>query len=271
MPRLRWRRHLEPAGDATTMTDTVSARTADLSWAPERVAVGPFLREKGAITNWPRARMLGNTSAGWKASPHRLILSLSRSGTKTTARSSILNGGVRPAGPYPYCGLTPNTLSYFAPYVTDGCMISFQKSRIGTSGTGASFTRSSSGPFGTPLDPSSAVPPCAFTPTPLSGFIFRQTTGRLPQTLTPHQRTWALTIATFRFQETSGFLFGLRSSGQPRTDGRVEILKSPARNENQGRRNNGWPSPSACSPSTRKDETRFCENRRGSHNDYSPF
>src|ERR1700694_1031301 len=104
MPRLRWRRHLALAGDATTMMDTVSARTAGLSWAPERVAVGLFLREKGAITNWPRARMLGNTSAGWKASPHRLILSLSRSGTKTTARSSISNAGVRQAGPYPYCG-----------------------------------------------------------------------------------------------------------------------------------------------------------------------
>jgi hypothetical protein len=31
--------------------------------------------------------------------------------------------------------------------------------------------------------------------------------------LTPHQRTWALAIATFRFQETSEFLLGLRSSG----------------------------------------------------------
>src|SRR3984957_6112191 len=243
MPRLRWRRHLAPAGDATTMTDTVSARTAALSWAPERAAAGPFLREKGAITNWPPARTLRNTSAGWKASPLRLILSLSRSGTKTTARSSISNAGVRQAGPYPYCGLTPNTSSYFAPYVTDGCMISFQKSRIGTSGAGASFTRSSSGPFGTPLDPSSAVPPCAFTPTPLSGFIFRQTTGRLPQTLTPHQRTWALTIATFRFQETSGFLFGLRSSGQSRTYGRMATLRSPVRNESKGSRNEGSLSP----------------------------
>ena len=177
MPRSRWTHHLALAGGATTMTATVSARTEGLSWAPEKVAAGLCLRENEAITNWPLARMLGNTSAGWKASPHRLILSLSRSGTKTTARSSISNAGVRQAGPYPYCGLTPNTSSYFAPYVTDGCMISFQKSRIGTSGTGASFKRSSSGPFGTPLDPSSAVPPCAFTPTTLSGFIFRQTTG----------------------------------------------------------------------------------------------
>src|SRR6202165_5369501 len=91
MPRLRWRRHLEPAGDATTMTDTVSARTAGLSWAPERVAVGPFLREKGAITNWPRARMLGNTSAGWKASPHRLILFLRRTWEETTTRAAQSN------------------------------------------------------------------------------------------------------------------------------------------------------------------------------------
>src|ERR1700686_5495887 len=102
MPRLRWRRHLEPAGDATTMTDTVRARTAGLSWAPERVAVGPFLREKGAITNWPRARIFVNPSAAWKASPHRLILSLSRSGTRTTARSRISHAGVRQAGRYPY-------------------------------------------------------------------------------------------------------------------------------------------------------------------------
>src|ERR1700731_2773841 len=105
MPRLRWRRHLEPAGDATTMTDTVSVRTAGLSWAPERVAVGPCLREKGAITNWPPAGMLGNISTGWKASPHRLILSLSRSGTKTTAGSSISIRDDRQAGPAPYCGL----------------------------------------------------------------------------------------------------------------------------------------------------------------------
>src|ERR1700680_2413429 len=213
MPRSRGNHLLAPAGGATTMTATVSARTEGLSWAPEKVAPGLCLRESEAITNWPLARMLGNISTGWKASRHRLISSRSRSGTKTTARSCILNAGVRQAGPYPYCGLTPNTSSYFAPYVTDGCLISFQKSQIGTSGTGASFTRPSSGPFSTALDPSSAVPPCAFTPRKLSGFIFRQTTGRLPQTLTPHQRTWALTIATFRFQETSEFLFGLRSSG----------------------------------------------------------
>src|SRR6202140_5836151 len=123
MPRLRWRRHLEPAGDATTMTDTVSARTAALSWAPERVAVGPFLREKGAITNWPPARMLDNTSAGWKASPHRLILSLSRSGTKTAARRSISSVAVRPVGLYLCCGHTPNTSSYFALFVTDEYLI----------------------------------------------------------------------------------------------------------------------------------------------------
>jgi len=32
---------------------------------------------------------------------------------------SISHAGVRQAGPYPYVG-SPNTSSYFAPYVTDG-------------------------------------------------------------------------------------------------------------------------------------------------------
>jgi len=55
-----------------------------------------------------------NTFAGWKDAPLRLISFPSRSGTKTTARSSISSVGVQPVQRYRYSGHTPNTSSSFA-------------------------------------------------------------------------------------------------------------------------------------------------------------
>jgi len=64
-----------------------------------------------------------HTFAGWKASPLRLISFPSRSGTKTTARSSISSVGVRPVRLCHYYGRTPNISSSFARFARDKCLI----------------------------------------------------------------------------------------------------------------------------------------------------